>query len=451
MVAPVTSEEPLDVRALASDTTFCILPFVSFNMEVAGAVRPCAENHGSFGSARTERILSAWNSPAWCEMRRSFLAGEHHPSCSYCWHLEQRGVRSYRNLNNEWHKDLLPELTSAMCDRATGAMHVPPRIVVFKMSSICNLACRMCTPSVSTAVRRHWDAELERITGERRGAVNVNYPEFEQLQEELRTIAPRLAQISFSGGEPFADRRAIAVLKTLRPWASTIRFYANSNLSMLHNGGVDILELLHEYAEIMISISVDGPPALQRYTRPGLDFEQFERNVRALQADPSVVIHSNTAIYAVTALHLPEIVDYILREIRPARFNISLSTKPGLEHMDARALPTPLRTRAMWRIRDFLKRLERYGDPESYLMQDVRAALETVMGFLRSEELNTPENQQRLASYMRRLDGIHGTDLAGVDPELARVLSGIPEYQGMAATRSGPAAGMPRGARGVDR
>ena len=194
---------------------FCLLPFLSFNMEVAGALRPCCENLGSFGNGRSDDIMSAWNAEEWRELRKSFVLDERHPSCSYCWNLEDRGVESYRALNNAWHEPLMPELTRDVYDFASGEMLVPPKIVVFKLSNLCNLACRMCIPSVSTSVMKFWDKDFERLTGDGNEGVQKNYDNLDALRAELRHMAPHLSQISFSGGEPFADPKVLEVLKEL--------------------------------------------------------------------------------------------------------------------------------------------------------------------------------------------------------------------------------------------
>lgn len=423
---------------------FCLLPFLSFNMEVAGALRPCCENLGSFGNGRSDDIMSAWNAEEWRELRKSFVLDERHPSCSYCWNLEDRGVESYRALNNAWHEPLMPELTRDVYDFASGEMLIPPKIVVFKLSNLCNLACRMCIPSVSTSIMKFWDKDFERLTGDGNEGVQKNYDNLDALRAELRHMAPHLSQISFSGGEPFADPKVLEVLKELKPWAASIRVYINTNLSKLRHGGIDILALLDGYAEKMICVSIDGPPDLHGYTRPGLDLPRFLENLKRLQQDPSFVIHTNTALYALNALYFPETVAWILSEVRPQRLNVSLSTKLGSEHMDARVLPAALKTIAVAKIDALLARLDEHNELEAYLLQDTRTCLETVSGFLQSEDLCTPTHLSRMASYFRKLDQVHGTDLREVNPEVAELIAKLPDYEGTAAMRQGPVVGMPQ-------
>ena len=230
----------------------------------------------------------------------------------------------------------------------------------------------------------------------------------------------------------------------LKPWAASIRVYINTNLSKLRHGGIDILALLEGYAEKMICVSIDGPPDLHGYTRPGLDVPRFLENLRRLQQDPSFVIHTNTALYALNALYFPETVAWILGEVRPQRLNVSLSTKLGSEHMDARVLPPALKATAVAKMDALLARLDEHNELEPYLLQDTRTCLQTVSGFLKSEDLCTPTHLSRMASYFRKLDQVHGTDLREVNPEVAELIAKLPDFEGVAPARQGPVAGMPQ-------
>jgi sulfatase maturation enzyme AslB (radical SAM superfamily) len=322
-------------------------------------------------------------------------------------------------------------------------MRVPPRIVVLKLSSICMLACRMCHPTVSTGIRRFWDADLERLTGDRRGGLQRNRADLEVLRSELRQIAPYLSQISFSGGEPFADPNVLEILSDLKLCAPSLRVYINTSLASLTFGSTDVLSVLQGYAQKVICVSVDGPPLLHQYTRPGLDLQRFVENLDRLRRDPSIEIHSNTAVYALNCLYFAETADFVLRRVRPARFNVSLSTKPGLEHMDARTLPRTLRATAIAKLMTFRAHLVRSRGLPPVVLADVNEALTAVTALLQVEGMSTDDNLSRLASYFRKLDQVHGTSLAEVCPEVAAVLEQVPEFRGTAPVRSGPTAGMP--------
>jgi hypothetical protein len=98
----------------------------------------------------------------------------------------------------------------------------------------------------------------------------------------------------------------------------------------------------------------------------------------------------------------------------------------------------------MAKIEALLARLDEHNELDAYLLQDTRTCLETVSGFLQSEDLCAPAHMSRMASYFRKLDQIHGSDLRGVNPEVADLIAELPDFDGMAAMRQGPWVGMPQ-------
>ena len=402
---------------------FCVLPFVQLNTELRGAASPCCENLGNFGDPRTQGIDQSWNSPAWRALRRSFRGGERPPSCEYCWRMEDSGVRSYREDNNLWHGALGPDLDDpAIYDAGTGEMRVAPRLLVLKLSSLCNLACRMCVPAISTNVQKIWDTELVRMTTMPMSGLVRNYPDRVKLNRELEVIAPTLDQISFSGGEPFSDPHVVQVLETLKPWSDTIRLYVNTNLTKLQHGSIDLIGLMRQYKEKRICISVDGPPQLHAYIRPGLDIIAFERNLLALQEDGSFELHANIALQTLNTLQFPETMEYVLRVVRPQALVISIASGVDQEHTDSRALPPPLKAAALLRMQRYRETVQSYGWLSDAMRANAVEILDKAIGFVGSEDLHTPAIWQRTADYYAKLDAVHRTRMQAACPELAMFL-----------------------------
>jgi hypothetical protein len=107
-------------------------------------------------------------------------------------------------------------------------------------------------------------------------------------------------------------------------------------------------------------------------------------------------------------------------------------------------LPAALKAAAVAKIDALLARLDEHNELEAYFLQDTRTCLETVSGFLQSEDLCTPAHLSRMASYFRKLDQVHGTDLREVNPQVADLIVELPDFEGTAATRQGPVVGMPQ-------
>jgi len=405
--------------------SLCVLPFVQFNNELGGECRPCCVNTGTFGNTRTHRILEAWNSEGWRELRRAFAAGERPESCRYCWEQEELWIESYRLQNNRWNGPLL-DLRPEVFDRRTGQLSAPPRNLVLKPSNLCNLACRMCSPGVSTSVNRAWDAELEELSGHARAGLARNFPDPAALLAELRELGPSLQQISFGGGEPLCDPTVREVLVTLRPWAHRIQTHANTNLSRLQHGDLDVLAQMTSFRSCVLTVSVDGPPGLHGYIRPGLDVGQFLQNLERVRGLPRLELDCNIAVQLLNVLRLPETLDFVLRAVRPGSVLMSLATGIGSEHLDVRTLPVEVKAVVSRRLQGFAQAAHsrQYPTVPEPLLAQVKSMAEQVERFMTSADLWTARRWERVAAFYRKLDGAHGTSLHEAAPELAALLGG---------------------------
>ncbi len=396
-----------------------MLPFLQIENELGGAYRPCCLSTAEFGNSRRVSLMDAWNSEPWRELRKQFAVGERPASCRSCWEQEDLGLWSLRQQNAYWHDQTAKCLESF--DASTGRMRTPPRLLGLKSSNLCNLACRMCSPFVSTSFGRIWDAELAGVTQQQRHGVNWSFPDREALLGDVRSVGPGLRQVSFGGGEPLLDPLVPDVLRALRPWSGWIRVHANTNLSRLRHGGLETLELMSGFEHCLLTVSVDGPPALQGYVRSGLDVRAFERNLEQVRRAPRFSIDSNTAIQILNALQLPETLDYVLRFVRPGTLLASYATGSGSEFLDVRYLPADLKALLSERLTSFAQRisLERYPMASPEVREHARSLALNVDRFARSADLWTEAEWARASAYYRKLDRIHGTDLASVNPVLA--------------------------------
>lgn len=326
-----------------------------------------------------------------------------------------------RAKNNAWHGQLF-DLAAYAYD--TGEMRAPPRNVVFKHSNLCNLACRMCSPESSTSASRGWNAELAELTGKTAGGIVRNFPDVVRFAEELRSIAPTLNQVSFSGGEPFADPAVIDTLVALQPWARQIQVYANTNLSRLRFGDTDVLELVGRFDRRILCISVDGPPALHGYIRPGLDVSRFVENLARLQRPRFGTLHVNVAAQLLNVLRLPETLDFVLHAIRPDQLVMSLATAPGQEFLDPRLLPSASKRQLSATYEAYRHTMSPglYPGVAESALDDARGLLMKVERFTWSGELSSDAQWARAGRYYRALDRIHGTDIREGCPEIAALL-----------------------------
>jgi MoaA/NifB/PqqE/SkfB family radical SAM enzyme len=167
--------------------TFCILPFVEFNLNPNGGVKPCCafgrfvEAGGRAMSVYEHSVDDIWNSDDLRDTRRRMIAGEVEPACGYCNKMDQQGLRSLRlDANEMWENNSAynPSLEKipAIKERILAADFRLPgggQMLNLDVGNLCNLKCRMCHSSASSMIANdpvhskwsHVDATVARWKG----------------------------------------------------------------------------------------------------------------------------------------------------------------------------------------------------------------------------------------------------------------------------------------------
>jgi len=208
------------------------------------------------------------NTPTAIEIRESFLNGEKHESCKYCWLEEDSGKESKRQrdlktwplLNN---KDLKVQFLD------------------INMGNICNIKCRTCGPYNSTS----WFKEVFEIEYFKQMYHHVQkidiHDEDSKLWIEIEKCLPNLLHIDFYGGEPLlVDKQweilQIAIKKNV---AKNISIHYNTNGTIWDKSKTDILK---HFKFVQIDFSIDGIDSQNYYIRYPAKWENVLKNFKIL-------------------------------------------------------------------------------------------------------------------------------------------------------------------------
>ena len=155
--------------------------------------------------------------------------------------------------------------------------------VNWKFGTICNLACRMCQPAVSS----HFNKLL--LTYEHKD-------KFEQFNmfankevlktdpkdlEKLKLLLPKLQLLQTSGGEPFLSDDLEELLKT----AIKTKDCEHIDLNITTNGTKFIkekLDIISKFRKIIFTISIDGTDEIYNYIRYPFSFKILKRRLQYL-------------------------------------------------------------------------------------------------------------------------------------------------------------------------
>lgn len=338
-------------------------PFSHVNFKFGGKVASCFRSKPMHNAIETPGA-DLWNAPELRQLRQELVGGERSKTCANCWKLEEGGGFSYRqeSLRDSGIHAPFREAVEGY-DPATGVMHHGPAQVEIRLSSLCNLTCRMCSPEYSSK----W------------GALIAKNPELQPWQP---VIAPEvrdrtawtaheklildfveknkstLKYVMFSGGEPLMQKSHYAALKALHPFEKEITLEYTTNLNTLRSEHENVFDYWNDFKTIRLKISLDGDPEIYPFVRVGGSIAKIEENLRALQArySPEQMMFLGTCTVSVYNIYrLPEIARYFTR--LGLFFHTSQVQEPA--HQSSQCLPSKAKARVSEKLNAFLENVKR--------------------------------------------------------------------------------------------
>jgi MoaA/NifB/PqqE/SkfB family radical SAM enzyme len=367
-----------------------------------------------------------WSSAKLESVRADLVSGRRRSECRACWELEDMGMVSLRQgqliqrgLEN---KERVAEWLSQG--------RLPwPHTLELKLSNLCNLKCRMCSPAASTPWIKEWaGARGFYAPGEARGIdksydmqiskrepVLDHFLTNEKFMSDLSAFADDIRELEFAGGEPLLDPLHYEVLEKVLPRAADITLKYSTNLMMLGTRRFDVMEMWKRFKGIKLTVSIDGPPELNEYIRTGTVTETLEANLRRVRELPNVELKGSTCVSAYNALFLRETFEYVIslgmtwysNRVRSPRF------------LDARILPRELRDRAIASLRAFDEScFTRAGMTKDMRLRSTRTQ-EDCISWLNDDRLHSEATLRTFLSYKNHLDSVRKTSYAALDRALS--------------------------------
>ncbi len=247
---------------------------------------------------KIQKISDVIDADSLKDLRKRMILGQDlSDTCYRCISEEAHGLQSRRQMELV----RLPEFTEELVSQVTksdGALSADAPIysLVIRMGNKCNLVCRMCGPSSSSAWYKEW-AETRHpgfqeeggrlaLVENQRGQVVVNpnpytWSENESSLRLVKMCESSLRKLHFSGGEPLLSKGHIEILRHLveSQSAPRIGLEYNSNLTVLSD---EMLELWSHFESVEVGISIDGPPEVNEYIRYPVKSSQLNANLQKL-------------------------------------------------------------------------------------------------------------------------------------------------------------------------
>jgi len=287
--------------------TFCVLPWYSLELP---ANSPCCL------LPKNTNIV---------QVKKDLLNGVKSPACAKCWTLESQNQKSRRQFENEF---LDYKLNCDLIKIKQDCIEQKNQTLLYQIttSNLCNQACVSCGSIASSK----W-AEVER----KMGVIPVNLTEINLEEADINYSSAR--RISLLGGEPFFDPKTFTILKKLVEHKNTDCF-----ISIITNGSINLtqtkLDLLSQFTDLNICISIDGIGSVFEYLRWPATWNQVIKNI----AHYREITKNISVSYTISSLNIfyhDQTVDWFNQQ--NLRYNHNIVTNPNW--LSLTAMPVELK------------------------------------------------------------------------------------------------------------
>jgi molybdenum cofactor biosynthesis enzyme MoaA len=282
----VTGEEYTNIIRKQVPDNFCLYPFTHFQLDPDGRARPCCKY--KVGDPTWQQdvpklpdvdITELWEQQEFQDLRDKFLKNERPSWCKACWDEEGAGIKSMR---------LTKENGGKQHPHATFFHHIPnqyPATLDFKLSNLCNLKCRICTPFLSS----QWIKEIKDLKIRDMGAVETftknsreKFIENPNNIEILKKWAPTVNHLEFYGGEPLMQQEHDSIIEIIynhgNPSKTSLFYNTNSTIYKER-----LFEIWKPFQKVIINFSIDDIEQRFEYQRYNAKWSQTLEHIKLYQ------------------------------------------------------------------------------------------------------------------------------------------------------------------------
>ena len=355
-------------------------------------------------------------------VRSRMLDGKELVECKDCYRHEATSGSSSRTSSNDfWLKK--HHVQQNIANFIKDSPLEPVSSLELRLGNTCNLTCNSCWGYSSSKVneervqllkkkdleqtfRNNWSIE-EHIPK------NINHwYKTEQYHKNIDAVSKTVNRIYITGGEPTLIKENRTLLRKLLDGGNKDCFVSFTTNGTQADG--ELIDLLREFPNNEIQISIDAVGDQAHYVRYPLDWTEFDANVKKLCAIPNVNIVFYTVVSAYNLYAISDILDYVdgLAEHRRVSWYPIFLDHPNYMHTHI----WPLYHRQL--ARDHLIKTT---NNLKYLLKHISIdAIKKVEEYYLNpaEYLDQQENFRR---FNARLDSVRGTNFTEIFKELCLI------------------------------
>lgn len=287
-----------DIKKMIEQGTLCAYPFRTFELGPHGRYRFCCkwdqlgmnkQGSNQYVSVSNGKIQEGWNHPELNAIRRDMLEGKKVSGCWQCYNEEKSSDASLRQQESHWWADQYPEdFASAINEFETTGRIDKPWQMDLRLSTLCNLMCRMCTPDISTNLAKE-TGKIIKVNSDF-STVTTYEPEYEKeidfglnkkFMEDLQNNMQGVRKLFFLGGEPSVMRSIPILLQYCidKDIAKNIEVQFSTNLT---NPANKCIEKLSHFKSVQLTFSIDGFEKVNDYIRYPSKWDVVKKNLKTM-------------------------------------------------------------------------------------------------------------------------------------------------------------------------
>jgi len=274
--------------------TFCNYPWKHLYVQTTGHFKVCClspehitKNDGYYQyNLSKDKISDSWNSNYMIETRKKMLAGERLDICKRCYDLEDRGIKSMRNVKDYEHYNAIT---------VDGKVNNKIEQLELHFGNVCNLACKMCSQQYSHKIGEEllkigdkepgfveWLKKQGGVVNNWTSELGIVYDWFKNPKTKndiFNYVSDNVSDLNVVGGEPTAIKEFYELLEFCFQ-KDTLQKKTVTLTTNLTNTNPKMITWLKKVKMMGIYGSVDGIGDVNDYIRYPSKWPVIERSLK---------------------------------------------------------------------------------------------------------------------------------------------------------------------------
>lgn len=279
----------------------CSLPFTGMQIDTDGRISPCCMYKNEFDPEykiyKINEYQEYWKQEA-PRIQQAFLNGNYAKGCNTCFDSKNDITSGLRQFATEMF------LLNSNSFNQTQT----PEWLDLRFGNYCNLRCIMCHSHLSSQIYAEQFSNLEKFR-----SIGISPVEFDslpwwenpQLLDLVFGMVQNAKYISFSGGEPLLAKQFYEILSHTN---KNCIIDINTNLTKLTDKH---LEILKDFQDVKIHVSLDGVGKHHEYIRYGSSWPAIEANILKLFDSKNIKVTFTYLLQHTSIYTFPDFYNFV--------------------------------------------------------------------------------------------------------------------------------------------